>query len=102
MSRGFVLSAERISDTENVVLRAVAMGEGEEVSLEDLPPEFLSCGLSKSRYNVRNFHKAMEETARRLCVEALAAAGGEAATAAQLMGRHRNSMYRMMRRYGIR
>src|SRR5207249_12045684 len=90
-----------VRQLENVVQRAVAMGETEQVLLEDIPEDFLSAHLSKPSAKVRRFHEAMDETAREVCIEAFMAARGNCLAAAQIMGLHRNSVYRLIRRYGL-
>jgi transcriptional regulator of acetoin/glycerol metabolism len=43
----------------------------------------------------------MDDTAREVCIEAFAAAKGNCLAAAQLMGLHRNSVYRLIRTHGL-
>jgi transcriptional regulator with PAS, ATPase and Fis domain len=90
-----------VRQLENLVQRAVAMGETEQVLLEDIPEEFLAGKSSKAATKVRKFYEAMDETAREVCIEAFAAAKGDCFAAAQLMGLHRNSVYRLIRRHGL-
>jgi len=89
-----------VRQLENVVHRAVAMGETEEVLLRDIPHEFVFNPLV-GRSKVRKFYDALDETGREVCIAAFAAAEGNCAAAANLMGLHRNSVYRLVRRYGL-
>jgi transcriptional regulator with PAS, ATPase and Fis domain len=90
-----------VRQLENVVQRAVAMGEAELILLEDLPPDFLLSKARKAPARVRNIHEALEETAREVCIAAFTVSRGDCAAAAQLMGVHRSSMYRLIRRHGL-
>ena len=90
-----------VRQLENVVQRAVAMGETEQVLLQDIPKDFLSGDMPKPNVKVRRFYEAMDETAREVCIEAFTAAKGNCLAAAQLMGLHRNSVYRLIRRHGL-
>jgi transcriptional regulator with GAF, ATPase, and Fis domain len=90
-----------VRQLENVVQRAVAMGETDQVLLEDLPDDFLSVRLAESESKVRNFYEAMDETARQVCIAAFTISRGNCVIAARLMGLHRNSVYRLIRRYGL-
>ena len=44
---------------------------------------------------------AMDQTAREVCIEAFTASKGNCLAAAQLLGLHRNSVYRLIRRHGL-
>jgi transcriptional regulator of acetoin/glycerol metabolism len=76
------------------------MGETEEVLLQDIPENFLPA-VPGSGARVRRFYDAMDETAREVCIEAFTAAEGNCAAAAELMGIHRSSVYRLIRRYRL-
>jgi transcriptional regulator with PAS, ATPase and Fis domain len=89
-----------VRQLENVIQRAVAMGETEEVLLQDIPENFLPA-VPGSGARVRRFYDAMDETAREVCIEAFTAAEGNCAAAAELMGIHRSSVYRLIRRYRL-
>ena len=90
-----------VRQLENLVQRAVAMGETEQMLLQDLPKDFLAADVSNPRAKVRRFYQAMDETAREVCIEAFTAANGNCLAAARLMGLHRNSVYRLIRRHGL-
>jgi transcriptional regulator with PAS, ATPase and Fis domain len=90
-----------VRELENLIQSAVAMGETDRVLLEDLPREFLFAGASKPVARVRRFYEALDETARQVCIEAFTASHGNCLAAAQLMGLHRNSVYRLIRRHRL-
>jgi transcriptional regulator of acetoin/glycerol metabolism len=90
-----------IRQLENVIQRAVAFGETEEVCAADLPTDFLLASATRTVSQVQNFHKAMDETARQLCIAAFKASDGNCREAAHLLGLHRNSIYRLIRRHNL-
>jgi transcriptional regulator with PAS, ATPase and Fis domain len=90
-----------VRQLENIVQRAVAMGETEYVLRRDLPTAFLLDTLPAPQVKVRRFYEAMDETARDACIAAFQASDGNCVVAAQLLGLHRNSVYRLIRRYGL-
>ena len=67
----------------------------------NLPQDFLSARVPGSESKVRNFYEAMDETARQVCISAFTASRGNCTVAAHLMGLHRNSVYRLIRRHGL-
>jgi transcriptional regulator of acetoin/glycerol metabolism len=86
---------------DNVIQRAVAVGEREEILLEDLPPEVCFPPAAEMSARIRNFHQALDETAREVCVAAFRASRGSCVKAANLMGLHRNSVYRLIRKHRL-
>ena len=54
----------------------VAIGETEQILLQDLPQDSLSARVLGSESKVRNFYEAMDETARQVCISAFTASGG--------------------------
>jgi len=68
--------------------------------LRDIPHE-VAFNPRVERSKVRKFYDALDETGREVCIAAFAAAEGNCAAAANLMGLHRNSVYRLVRRYGL-
>jgi DNA-binding NtrC family response regulator len=91
-----------IRQLENVIHRAVAVGETEQVLPQDLPSEILAATSFKAVPKARRFYEALDETAREVCIQAFTASKGNCVAAAQLLGLHRNSIYRLVRRYGLR
>ena len=90
-----------VRELENIIHRAVLEGETDMVRLEDLPSDFSRVTTQQFRTNVGNYYKVMDETARQLCIQAFAAARGDYRTAAGILGLHRKSMHRLIRRLGL-
>src|SRR5262249_7905150 len=85
---------------DKVIQRAVAIGETEEVLLKDLPPDFHSAPVSERAVTIRNLYDALAET-REVCIAAFRASRGNCVKAASLMGVHRNSVYRLIRKHRL-
>ena len=90
-----------VRELDNVIQRAVAVGETDEIRLEDLPPDFNSAPALERVSTIRNLHDALEETTRDVCVAAFRASQGNCVKAARLMGVHRNSAYRLIRKHRL-
>jgi transcriptional regulator with GAF, ATPase, and Fis domain len=90
-----------VRELENIIHRAVLEGETDMVRPEDLPSDFSRVTTQQFRTNVGNYYKVMDETARQLCIQAFAVARGDYRTAAGILGLHRKSMHRLIRRLGL-
>ena len=90
-----------VRELENIIHRAVLEGETDMVRPEDLPSDFSRFTTQQFRTNVGNYYKVMDETARQLCIQAFAVARGDYRTAAGILGLHRKSMHRLIRRLGL-
>jgi len=90
-----------VRELENVIHSAVVRSETDTVAIEDLPEDLLLTPASPHRSGVGNYYAIMEQTARQLVVTALAATGGSERRAAQLIGLHPKSIYRLRRRLGL-
>jgi transcriptional regulator with PAS, ATPase and Fis domain len=90
-----------VRQLENVIQRAVAMGETECLVRRDIPEDFFQEGGVEGKSRVRRFYDALDETGRGVCIAAFAASGGNCVTAAKMMGLHRNSVYRLIQKYGL-
>jgi DNA-binding NtrC family response regulator len=90
-----------VRELENVIHSAVVRSETDTVAIEDLPEDLLLTPASPHRSGVGNYYAIMEQTARQLVVTALAATGGSESRAAQLIGLHPKSIYRLRRRLGL-
>jgi transcriptional regulator of acetoin/glycerol metabolism len=71
------------------------------MQLEDLPPDLYFAPVAQGAARIRTFHEALDETARELCVAAFRASRGSCVKAANLMGLHRNSVYRLIRNHRL-
>jgi len=89
-----------VRELQNVIQRAVLTGESDMVAPEDLPPGFFRKTVLAS-VRLGNYHNAMHELSRQLCVCALAAARGNGRKAAGLLELNRTSFYRIARRHGL-
>jgi DNA-binding NtrC family response regulator len=96
-----------VRELENVVERTVALGDGDQISREDLPPgiggSIPECGISSPRVTEEGIDlgSLVGSLERQLILEALALAGGVKARAAVLLGLNRTTLVEKMRRLGI-
>ncbi|HYQ81630.1 MAG TPA: sigma-54 dependent transcriptional regulator [Anaeromyxobacteraceae bacterium] len=98
-----------VRELENAVERAVAVATGPEVDLRDLPPELKGApeGALPAEILARMPYREAVETARdRVSREYLVALmrefGGNVTRAAERAGVERESLHRLLKRYGIR
>ncbi len=89
-----------VRELKNVVEYAFAVGRGNEITLEDLPPEFREMAetSSTSKPQVQGSRKANEEE---LIREALIASGGHLEDAARYAGMSRATFWRKRKKYRI-
>ncbi|MDD5035213.1 MAG: sigma 54-interacting transcriptional regulator [Methylococcaceae bacterium] len=85
-----------VRELQNVVEYAFAVGRGEALRLEDLPPEFREASQPEP---IRPDAPPREESER--IREALAVAGGRIDEAARLLGMSRATFWRKRKQYGI-
>jgi DNA-binding NtrC family response regulator len=90
-----------VRQLENLIQRAVAMGETEYLVPGDIPEDFFSVAAVEGKPRIRKFYDALDETGREVCIAAFAASEGNCAAAAQILGFHRNSVYRLIRKYRL-
>ncbi|WP_422477450.1 sigma-54 interaction domain-containing protein [Pleomorphochaeta sp. DL1XJH-081] len=105
-----------IRELENAIERAVVLCQGNEIMLEDLPWEITQVLTSESAEEadphdgaIRNLNgdsgskvrKTLEDTQRRLILDALQRNGGTIAAAARDLGMHRATLYRKIRSLDI-
>ncbi len=84
----------------NAVERAVVLGDGELIHPEDLPDEVLESGAAEKPAS--EFQAAVTDTKKKLLLQALDEAGGNAAAAARKLGLHPNSLRRLLRQLGLK
>jgi two-component system, NtrC family, response regulator HydG len=89
-----------VRELENVVEQALALGAGEDITSDDLPPG-IGDGLSSPSASL-DYHAVVEETKRELIVRAFERAGHSHAGAARLLGVHPNYLHRLMRNFNLR
>jgi transcriptional regulator with PAS, ATPase and Fis domain len=90
-----------VRQLENLIQRAVAMGETEYLVPGDIPQDFSCAKTVEMKPKVQRLYDALDETGREVCIAAFTASQGNCAAAAQMMGLHRNSVYRLVRKYGL-
>lgn len=87
-----------VRELKNVVEYAFAVGRGNEITLDDLPPEFRETQTPQTLVRSLNQRKQNEAD---LIREALAAANGHLETAAQYAGMSRATFWRKRKKYGL-
>lgn len=105
-----------VRELGNVIERALVLGEGEVIELEDLPDEVLAArprgggavrdpdeasGPHAQGAPAASFHDAVLATKRRLIADAYHRADGDHTRAAALLGVHANSLHRLIRALGL-
>ena len=85
-----------VRELANVMERATVLGQGQKVTLQDLParfgapqPKVVSSGMS--------YHEAIDAARRDFILEALKAANGNRAAAAKALGLHRTHLMRLIK-----
>ncbi|HEY6003995.1 MAG TPA: sigma-54 dependent transcriptional regulator [Anaeromyxobacter sp.] len=104
-----------VRELENTVERAVAVAAGDEIQVEDLPPEVALTSAAPSAPGAGPgiaglaalpYKDAVAEARDRVSREYLAAImkefGGNVTRAAERAGMERESLHRLLRRYGLR
>ncbi len=85
-----------VRELENIVARAVALAEGNEIQVKDLPP-FLAGGPQRSEGG----WKSLEELEKEHIARVLAAVGGRRDRAAAILGITRSTLWRKMKKFGL-
>ena len=83
-----------VRQLENVIERAFALGDGETIGLEDLPPEITKSGENTKTNGVP---LTLKENETILIGKALAETGGSKAEAAELLGIDVSTLYRKLK-----
>ena len=89
-----------VRQLSNAVERALVLGDGERLRVEDLPDEVLE--RASSDIDLGDYQAAITETKKRLLTTALEEAGGNTADAADRLGLHPSSFRRLVRRLGLK
>ena len=85
-----------VRELENVVERAIILSDREVVSLEDLPPHLRSTTIQRKLPL-----SSIEEMEKRLILDILKVTGGNQSKAAKILGVHRNTLHRKLKKYNI-
>ena len=67
-----------VRQLENLIQRAVAIGETEYVVRGDIPEDFFSANATEGNSKARRFYDALDETDREVCIRAFTASEGTA------------------------
>jgi two-component system response regulator HydG len=86
-----------VRELENAIERAVVLGPGAEIRVEDLPPSVHQ--QNGDQPALVPSHLTLEEMEKLAIVQALKLTGGNKSEAAERLGIHRTSLYDKMRRY---
>jgi DNA-binding NtrC family response regulator len=90
-----------VRELANAIERAIVLGDGEVIRLEDLPETVLDA-LSADRVPISEFHDTMTATKKRLILDAVSRAGGSITMAAELLGLHPNYLHRLISNLDLR
>jgi transcriptional regulator with GAF, ATPase, and Fis domain len=85
-----------VRELENVIERAVVLGETDRIGPEDLPETMLE-NLSSDDSSPLKYYEAIKETKKQLIIKALKQAEGNYTEAARLLGVHPNNLHRLIR-----
>jgi two-component system, NtrC family, response regulator HydG len=91
-----------IRELENAIERAVVLGSGDMIRLEDLPESIREIQKPAEVSGATLLQDAIDEAKRQAVKRAFAHADGDHAMAARLLGVHANYLYRLMRNLGMR
>jgi Nif-specific regulatory protein len=89
-----------VRELENAIERAVVLGAGELILLEDLPEPLLE-RAAPANAEVSYF-ETLKETKKRLVTQALERADGNHNEAARLLGMHPNNLHRLLRNLDLK
>jgi DNA-binding NtrC family response regulator len=91
-----------VRELENAIERAIVLGRGNRIAVEDLPPAIRVCGEENAASGLTPTLAAqVEELERRMIREALDASGGVRTRAAEKLGISERNLRYKMEKYGI-
>jgi DNA-binding NtrC family response regulator len=85
-----------VRELGNIIERAVVLGRGPKLTLNDLPPVITGDGIATSSAAL-SYHEAVDAARRELVRKALADAQGNRTEAAKLLGLHKTHLFRLMK-----
>ncbi len=91
-----------IRELENAIERAVVLGSGDMIQLEDLPETIREIAKPAGVARALPLQDAIDEAKRQAISRAFDQVRGDHAAAAGLLGVHPNYLYRLMRNLGMR
>jgi DNA-binding NtrC family response regulator len=89
-----------VRELANVIERAVVLGHGPTIQLEDLTPG-IAAVEPKSSSPSFSYHEAIDGYRREVILHALAQAGGNRAAAARILGLQRTYLLRLMKSFRV-
>ncbi len=91
-----------VRELQNVIERAVLLGKGSVIGLEDLPAEISGAvGLSIPRDRQLTLKEAMEGPERQIILDVLESNGWNRNATAESLGINRTTLYKKMKRLGL-
>ena len=91
-----------VRELGNVIERAVVLGRGPRLTVEDLPSAIIASAASAPQsVNARSYREAMESHRRELVLAALERYHGNRTAAARALGLHEKYMFRLLKSLGI-
>jgi len=84
-----------VRELANAIERAIVLGKGPALTLEDLPPEILR--REPAAPEGLSLHEATDARRRELILKALAESGGNRSAAAKALGIHRTHLLKLMK-----
>ncbi len=93
-----------VRELANAVERAIVLGEGELLRPEDLPETVLETAIPIGAAGIAlpHYHDALNETKKRLILDAVERAGGNITRAAERLDLHPNYLHRLISNLGLR
>jgi DNA-binding NtrC family response regulator len=98
-----------VRELENVIEYALALGNGDELGVEDLPLELTQARVQSNPEDLRELLQAymndavpLAEIEKRYILSVLQQFGGNQVRAAAALGIDRSKLYRRLRQYGVK
>lgn len=90
-----------VRELENAIERAIVLGSGEVIEVEDLP-EIVFESLPSSGEEIPRFQEILQQTKRRVVLEAIDASHGVLTETAKHLGLHPNYLHRLINNLNLR
>ena len=91
-----------VRELQNVIERAVLLGKGDVIELEDLPTEFRATnGIVLPRSGKQTLKEALEGPERQIILDVLEANGWNRNATADSLGINRTTLYKKMKKLGL-
>ena len=91
-----------VRELQNIVERAVLLGKGDMVRLEDLPRDVVAVGpVSMEPLGTRTLKQALEGPERQIILDVLEGNGWNRQLTAETLGINRTTLYKKMKRLGL-